>query len=209
MIILHPTLKIIGPDISHHQGRIDWNRLKSKSSFIIIRTGDGIIYPDMKDRNVDINWREAKVHDLPRGNYHYFRPEIDPKLQAENQIRHLKNDLGEMDTYGDFESNDKGLSRDQVTDSMNKYLLRADALTGKLTGLYSSPGFWNQFVNHLRIDKLNQRPKWVARWTFASTPFPLPNGWNDWGVWQKSADGNLRGREFGALESSSRKIPIK
>ena len=203
MFILHPTLKIIGPDISHHQGRINWDILTSKSSFIIIRTGDGIIYPDMKDSNIDVNWRQAKAHELPRGNYSYFRPEIDPKLQAENQIKHLGGDLGEMDTYGDFECNDKGLSKNQVTDAMNEYFRRADTLTGKLTGIYSSPGFWNSNVNYLQIDKLNQRPKWVARWTFASTPYPLPNGWLDWGVWQKSADGNLRGREFGALGSRS------
>lgn len=203
MVILHPTLKIIGADISHHQGLINWDIMASKVNFLIIRTGDGIIYGDMKDRNITVNWIEAKNHSLPRGNYSYFRPEIDPKLQAENQIKHLGGDLGEMDTYGDFESNDKGLSKNQVSDSMNEYLTRADSLTGKLTGLYSSPGFWNSHVDHLQIDKLNQRPKWVARWTFASTPFPLPNGWLDWVVWQKSGEGNLRGREFGALGSRS------
>ena len=201
--ILHPTLKIIGADISHHQGTINWDIMASKVNFLIIRTGDGIIYGDMKDRNITINWRQAKLYKIPRGNYMYFRPEVDPKKQAENQIKHLNNDLGEMDTYGDFENNDKGLSKNQVTDSMNEYLIKADSLTGKLTGLYSSPGFWNANVNHLNIDKLSLRPKWVARWTFASTPLPLPNGWNDWGVWQKSGDGNLRGREFGALGSRS------
>jgi GH25 family lysozyme M1 (1,4-beta-N-acetylmuramidase) len=202
MFILHPTLKIIGPDISYHQGRINWDLLTSKSSFVIIRTGDGIIR-DMKDIKFDINWRDAKVHELPRGCYHFFRPEIDPKLQAEKQVSHLRNDLGEVGIYGDFESNDKGLTKNQVTDSMNEYFRRVDQLTGKITGIYSSPGFWNQFVNYSQIDKLSLRPKWVARWTFASTPLPLPYGWNNWLFWQKSADGNLRGREFGALESSS------
>jgi GH25 family lysozyme M1 (1,4-beta-N-acetylmuramidase) len=207
-IPLHPTLKIFGPDVSHHQGVIKWDVLASKSSFVIIRVGDGITYPDMKDTTFDFNWKNAKQVGLPRGSYFYFRPEIDPIQQATNHFKHLNGDLGEMELFGDFENNDKHLSPVQVTDAINKYMTKLDSLSGKLTGIYSSPGWWGSSVyagqvNYSQIDKLNLRTKWVARYTYAMTPYPLPHGWSTWNFWQKSADGNLRAREFGALGSTS------
>ena len=60
---------------------------------------------------------------------------------------------------------------------------------------HTTPGDWDRF------------PLWVARYTDADQPWNddprykayVPRDYDDWELWQYSADGNKRGREFGAL----------
>ena len=73
-----------GIDVSHHQGEIDWHKIKSQNiSFAYIKATEG---GDFKDPQFKKNWDHALEAGLRVGAYHFFRPETDGVLQAENFI---------------------------------------------------------------------------------------------------------------------------
>ena len=68
---------VYGLDISHHQGKINWEKLKRENpkecpiSFVYMKATEG---KDHKDTQFDTNWQKAKEHGFTRGAYHYFSP---------------------------------------------------------------------------------------------------------------------------------------
>lgn len=75
---------IRGLDISHHQGKIDWEALRAeKLHFIYIKATEG---GDHKDRRFKTNWEHAARIGLLRGAYHFFTFCKEGKTQAQNFI---------------------------------------------------------------------------------------------------------------------------
>ncbi|MBI3561807.1 MAG: glycoside hydrolase family 25 protein [Gammaproteobacteria bacterium] len=73
-----------GIDVSHHQGKIDWNALPAEHAhFIFIKATEG---GDHKDRRFKTNWDNAYRYGLARGAYHFFTFCKAGKQQAENFI---------------------------------------------------------------------------------------------------------------------------
>ncbi len=70
--------RIEGIDVSKHQGKIDWAKVKAQNliKFAYIKATEG---KNGKDDRFDINWREAHANGLLRGAYHFFRPTVDAK----------------------------------------------------------------------------------------------------------------------------------
>lgn len=71
--------------------------------------------------------------------------------------------------------------------------------------LYTRGSFWN--VYYQARPAFSALDLWVARYSNTlegpwSDGLYQPNGWEDWRFWQWSADGNLRGEEFGASSNS-------
>ena len=59
---------IWGLDISHHNGRIDWDKvLITKPHFVFIKSSEGIT---INDSQYDSNWVYLKKHHIIRGAYH-------------------------------------------------------------------------------------------------------------------------------------------
>lgn len=59
-----------GVDVSHHQGVIDWPKLKSDGmAFAYIKATEG---GDFSDPRFGENWREAARAGIARGAYHFF-----------------------------------------------------------------------------------------------------------------------------------------
>lgn len=61
----------LGNDISHWQGKIDWNTYKNNSQFVIMKASEGNYY---KDTALDFNKTEARKTNLIVGFYHFARP---------------------------------------------------------------------------------------------------------------------------------------
>lgn len=75
---------IRGIDVSHHQGKIDWQALRDEQlHFIYIKASEG---GDHKDRRFKANWDEAARSGMVRGAYHFFTFCKDGKSQALNFI---------------------------------------------------------------------------------------------------------------------------
>ena len=64
-------MKIKGIDVSHHNGTIDWNKVKADGiSFAILRAGYGKVASQV-DAKFFQNYRNAKAAGVPVGAYWY------------------------------------------------------------------------------------------------------------------------------------------
>ena len=196
MSLVHPNYEIGGCDISFYQNPIRWEILSSRISFVIIRSGDGI-RPDGQDPKFTENWQDAKAHNVVRGSYWFFRPEIDPVRQANQMISLLSSDWGEMGIYADLEMNQTHMSKAAYTTALLKFINTAEPQItsehNRLLGLYTSYGFWDFNVDETRIPQLAERALWVAQWPTGVPiqPTRLPKGWPRWDLWQFSVNGGL------------------
>ena len=83
---------IHGIDVSRHNDRIDWSRVRRveadgvRLQFVFIKATEGAT---MADKNFDKNWKEARRIALHRGAYHFYHPTRDPLKQANNFISHV------------------------------------------------------------------------------------------------------------------------
>ena len=81
---------IHGIDVSKHNDRINWERVRQmeangvKLQFVFIKATEGAT---LADKHFSKNWREAKKSAMRRGAYHFYHPTRDPLKQANNFIR--------------------------------------------------------------------------------------------------------------------------
>ncbi|WP_286144957.1 GH25 family lysozyme, partial [Bacteroides caecimuris] len=97
---------IHGIDISHYQGKIDWNRLlqnketASPLHFIFMKATEG---GDHNDTTFEANFANARNHGFIRGAYHFYIPSTDALKQADFFIRTVKLTSGDLPPVLDVE----------------------------------------------------------------------------------------------------------
>ncbi|MBX2806616.1 MAG: hypothetical protein KTR19_11640 [Hyphomicrobiales bacterium] len=90
-----------GVDVSHHQGPIDWDRLKEDGvEFAYIKATEGETFNDPRFSR---NWFAAEQAGILRGAYHFFSPCRTGKAQAENFIRIVPRDMSALPAALDAE----------------------------------------------------------------------------------------------------------
>ena len=82
-IIRHTTGQGQGIDVSHYQGRIDWEEVATdkKISFVYIKATEGA---NLVDEFYLRNLYGAKRVGIPVGSYHFFSPSVSALVQLEN-----------------------------------------------------------------------------------------------------------------------------
>ena len=71
---------ILGNDISNFQGQIDWGVYKNNTNFVLMKAGEGTSYIDTW---FGFNRSQSRLFDLPRGFYHFARPDLGNSAQDE------------------------------------------------------------------------------------------------------------------------------
>ena len=95
-----------GIDVSHHQGSIDWEKVKSMKDeeisldFAFIKATEGHSFLDEK---FYLNWKNSKKYGIIRGAYHYFSANIDGLKQANHFIKTVKLKKGDLPPVIDVE----------------------------------------------------------------------------------------------------------
>jgi GH25 family lysozyme M1 (1,4-beta-N-acetylmuramidase) len=74
---------LIGNDVSEFQGAIDWPTYKNNTNFVVMKASEGNGYIDGWFGN---NRGESRSLDLPRGFYHFARPDLGNTPEAEAQF---------------------------------------------------------------------------------------------------------------------------
>jgi lysozyme len=79
------TYPVRGIDVSHHQGTIQWHRVKkSQVDFVYIKATEG---GDKQDPKFKENWQGSTNAGIRHGAYHFFTLKTSGKNQAENFIK--------------------------------------------------------------------------------------------------------------------------
>jgi GH25 family lysozyme M1 (1,4-beta-N-acetylmuramidase) len=222
---------IVGVDTSHHQGLMDWLKAWQAGARYAFPRATAIwptggLYQDGQWQNTAQNIR---AYFTQLGAYHYFRPQWSAVNQANYFLDTLVQQLGPISTWQpdedahskffriggkvwrlwlDVEDDGAGRTPQQVTNAVKAFINQVQVRTGQTewVGIYTRGELWNRIT---APDPMFARlALWIARYhsgidhPWLDNPLYKPRDWNNWSFWQWSADGNGRGREFGAQSDS-------
>ena len=189
-VLQHHKNKSYGIDVSHYQGKIDWDNVAKIQdsfpiSFVFIRATAGSVKVDRKYKR---NWSKSKQKGFVRGAYHYYRPNENSILQANNFINTVKLQKGDLPPVLDIEDIPRIQSMENLKIGLRKWLNKVEKHYGMKPIIYSGESFYN---DHLYID-FSDYTCWVANYNFY-----VENIDKDWNFWQFTDKGSVRGiKEF-------------
>ena len=169
-----------GIDISHHQGKIDWEKLREeKINFVFIKATEGM---DFEDPDFRKNWENSVKEGYKTGAYHFYRLCTTPEKQAENFIRTVPEDKNAMPPVVDLEFGGNCASNKSKAEEIKDIYLFLEILEkhyGKKVIIYATKEFYDQYMKNeflenplwirdiLSKPKLTEKRKWVF-WQYAN-----------------------------------------
>ena len=195
--------EVVVIDVSKWQGVMNWEVAKPLIHACIIKAGEGVGYPDPQFAN---NWDGAKKAGIPRSAYFYFKPEKDGSKQLEFFLSLFPGGYdGEWIPWLDMEYRSPLTSKNQLLNSFEKFVTKWWSATGKPIGVYTRTSWWDPNFPPGASDIPKQCPLWLAQYGVA-TPTTIPREWQlagkTWDLHQYSADGNMKGKLYGAQSNS-------
>ena len=173
---------IRGIDVSHHQGEIDWARVRSSGiEFAYIKATEGT---DFKDPSFAKSWSAAGAAGIKRGAYHFFRLETPGDAQASNFIATIPNEVDALPPAIDLEfSGYNNTRRPAAEDFQRELAIFWDAIVTrykKVPVVYTTTDFQKQYLTQMPIERL-----WIRE--VVITPL------QPWTFWQFSSRGRVHG----------------
>lgn len=185
----------LGVDVSKWQTpeKVDWQRLKTESNikFVIARYSYGMLVDSTFWRH---GWQAMRVSGIALGAYQYLVPTQDAQQQAGLALQIAR----QLDMPFVLDVEARGLTAKQIDAWLNTFA-RANASAM----IYCSQTSWRECYG-AGAHKWSHLPLWVANYTEAAKP-AMPDGWQDWAIWQHSQNGRLAGYS-GALDLNRRKL---
>lgn len=181
-------MKLKGIDVSHHNGTVDWDKVKADEiDFAILRCGYGRKSVWQIDKQFERNYRECKRVGIPVGVYHYSyaKNADDARLEADFMLELISGKQFEYPVVFDIEDpGQEAYSRDVLTEITIAFCEKIEA-AGYYISIYSNADW---FTNKLDLEKLKTYDKWLAHWTKS------PKWDNSFGgLWQYTDSGRVDG----------------
>jgi len=173
---------VLGIDVSHHQGEIDWVRVKSGGvQFAYIKATEGT---DFKDPKFAQNWSAAGAAGIKRGAYHFFRLETSGGAQAADFMAAVPNDPNALPPAIDLEFSGYNKSRRPSPEDFQRELSAFwDAIETrykKLPVIYTMADFQKAYLTQMPIERL-----WIRE--------VITKPGQAWTFWQFSPRGRVSG----------------
>ncbi len=128
-----------GIDISHHQGKIDWQKLfvaerfDTIIQFVYCKATEGDNYLDTEWEN---NRKSLREIGIPHGGYHFFNSKSKPRPQAKHFLMYWKPEEFDLPPVLDVER--EGFSDNDLIAKMKIWLEEIEAATGMRPVIYCS-----------------------------------------------------------------------
>lgn len=181
--------EVHGIDISHYQGKIDWELLAHNKEarfpihFIFLKATEG---GDHGDDTFTQNFGQARKHGFVRGAYHYFIPKTDAHKQADFFIRTVQLTKGDLPPVLDVETIGKQ-SPQELKTAVKIWLDRVESHYGVKPILYTSYKFKKRYLSD---SIFNAYPYWIAHYYVDSVRYE-----GKWHFWQHTDVGAVPGIE--------------
>ncbi|MCC7507677.1 MAG: glycoside hydrolase family 25 protein [Saprospiraceae bacterium] len=179
-----------GIDVSRYQRRVDWERVSKmkvedvRISFAFIKATEGSW---MKDPEFERNWENARDNKIVRGAYHFFLPDVSPRDQAQNFIKAVRLQSGDLPPVVDVEER-RGMSREQVRRATLAFIAILEKKYGVKPILYTNRDFYkNHFANQ---PEFKPYCFWIAHYHVSDLDMPDDSKWH---FWQHSDRGRVNG----------------
>jgi lysozyme len=178
-----------GIDVSMYQGQIDWENLGKINKtipvdFVIMRATMGGLGQDREFRQ---NWKATQKKGLVRGAYHYYNPNVNSTLQAENFILTVDLEPGDLPPVLDIEKVSTVQDIDGLKRGVKKWLDRVQKHYGVRPILYTGASFYSSYL-HGEFDDYSL---WVANYRRVNSP--IGRGWIMWQFTEKGTIPGIRG----------------
>lgn len=174
-----------GIDVSHHQGKIDWDRLdKQIVQFAFIKATEG---EDHRDSLFVENRKQAKSNGIAVAAYHYFTFCRPGAVQSQNFIYTVPKESIDLPPIVDLEYGGN-CKIDRVTDltaEIEEYIRVVENHYNKKVIIYTTYEFYNNYL----LNQFNDNPIWIR--DILSTP-ELKDG-KKWSFWQYTNRGRIDG----------------
>jgi lysozyme len=186
-ITIPDEYSIHGIDVSKYQNIIAWEEVKAMKvgniqvGFAFIKATEGIDNTDPQFRR---NWKKAKSNNIVRGAYHYFISSKDGKLQAENFIKKVELEPGDLPPVLDVEQRN-GTNPVLLKVEVKKWLETAENYYKARPIIYTNVDFYKNYLG----SEFDMYPLWVAHYYEEQQPRIK----RDWTFWQHNDQGNVNG----------------
>ena len=181
--------EIHGIDISHHQGHIDWAKLKDEGMidkfpvrFIMIKATEGAT---QTDENFIENFYQAREYGFTRGAYHFYSVHSPAEWQASHFINQVKLENGDLPPVLDVEHKPTNQTNEEFKASVLTWLRMVEHHYKVKPIIYTYYKFKLQYLNDTVF---NQYPYWIAHYYVDSVEYK-----GEWNFWQHTDVGKLPG----------------
>jgi len=178
--------KAFGFDVSEYQSEINWEQTYHieeafELSFVFIRATAG---KDKVDSRFEENWNEAKARQLIRGAYHYYRPNENSMEQADNFIKNVTLQKGDLPPVLDIEKLPKTQSVTRLKIGLRKWLTAVEKHYKVKPIIYSGESYYKDFLK----EEFSEYPLWIANYNFWRNDLE-----SDWQFWQFTEKAKIEG----------------
>ncbi len=176
-----------GIDVSHYQGKIDWDKLHgaliegNPIRFIIMKSTEG---NSVIDGNFKNNFQQAYQYGLIRGAYHFFVPGVDARSQAEHFLRQVSLKEGDLPPVLDFEKTGN-LTSKQIENDALEWLRLVEKHYHVKPVLYTYYKFKLKYFSSKEFDEY---PYWIAHYYVDTLRYK-----GAWKFWQYTDYGKVDG----------------
>jgi len=179
---------IVGMDVSKYQGTINWSGLSSPEThnfnigFAFIKASEGTL---KKDPFFDYNWLNAAQNGVKRGAYHFYRPNEDVYMQAQNFISVVRLSPGDMAPVIDVETHGS-VSEEKFQRDLLIFISLLEKEYKVKPIIYTGYRFYH---NHMASNPEYQNyPFWIAH--YGTNDLALRDHWK---FWQFTCTGRVKG----------------
>lgn len=163
-------------DVSSHDGKLDWKKLKPEIAGAIIRCGYGSDYVHQDDKWYAYNVEECTKLGIPFGVYLYSYAKTDEMIESEikHVLRLIKGTSPTLPIFIDLEEPGTGKFAEN---SAHDFIVAMET-AGYKAGVYANLNWWGNYLRNVETDY-----KWIAQYNTK-----LTYDGDDWFMWQFSED---------------------
>jgi lysozyme len=178
---------IHGIDVSRYQQIIDWGNVKQMKvedvqiNFAFIKATEGV---NNEDPYFNRNWKRAKDAGMARGAYHFFIATRSGKKQAENFIKRVQIEPGDLPPVLDVEDT-YGVQPNKLRQRVLEWMQTVEEYYKVKPILYTNVDFYQYYLK----DQFDCYPLWVAHYLQKERP----RIYRDWQFWQHNEAGRVSG----------------
>lgn len=173
-----------GIDISNWQGNVDFAQVKNSGvQIVFMKATEGNYYVDAK---LSANYQGSKNNGLLVGFYHFFKANLDAKVQAKYFVDNIQGKTPNCRLALDIERTE-GYNSNDLSNKCAVFLEEVKRLSGKDVVVYTYTNFAQTSLTNI----LSAYPLWIAHYG-VTTPGSNPI-WNSWVGFQYSDSGSIPG----------------
>ncbi|MFZ9386347.1 MAG: glycoside hydrolase family 25 protein [Chitinophagaceae bacterium] len=186
-ISIPENYSIHGIDVSRYQSTIAWEAVREMNvgnirlGFAFIKATEGIGNTDPLFRR---NWKKSREAGICRGAYHFFIASKDGKMQAENFIKRVELEPGDLPPVLDIEQLN-GTSTTVLRREAKRWLEAVESFYQVKPIIYTNVDFYRRNLG----TEFDSYPLWVAHYYQPEQP-RISRGWV---FWQHSDIGRVNG----------------